>query len=127
VPKVDAQSLAGRLDTFLPGCDIRAECHVARIALHGVLSRERAIQLVFLAGQDPLNVYHAPKIVERLGRLIGSDFEHGGDLNAAQAWLRKHRTTAGVDDASIRKELRDLMQKRKAISGAKAPVEAGLL
>jgi hypothetical protein len=125
VPKVDAQSLAGRLDTLLPWCVISTQCHVARIALHGVLSKERAMQLGFLAERDPLNYDNLPEIA-RLDRLSGGDFDPREHLNEAKAWLRKHRTTAEVNDAIIRKELRDLMRKRKAISKAKAPVEAGL-
>jgi hypothetical protein len=127
VPKVNAQSIAGRLDTLLPRCAITAECHVARIDLHSVVSRERAIQLAFLAGRDPLNAGNTSTIVKRLGRLTGSHFEDRANFDAAEAWLQKNHTMSGVDDASIRKELRDLMRKREAISSAKATAGAGIL
>lgn len=127
VPRIDVQTLANRMDTLFLECDIRSECHLARIVLHGVLSRKHAIQLVFLAKRDPLNVHNAPELVAILGWVPGSDYEQRGDLSPAKAWLQKHRTMAGVDDASIREELRNLMRKRKAMSQDKAPVEAGLM
>ncbi len=121
MPKVDAQLLSSRLDTLIPWCGIATECHGARIALHSLFSKERAIQLVFLAIRDPLIGDRLigdgeSTIVQRLGRLTGLEFKNRRDWNIAEAWLRKHRTAAGIDDASIRRELRDLMRKRKAIS-----------
>lgn len=52
--------------------------------------------------------------------LTGLEFKNRRDWKTAEAWLRKHRTAAGIDDASIRRELRDLMRKRKAISGGRS-------
>ncbi|GGY65435.1 ATP-binding protein [Pseudoduganella albidiflava] len=124
VPKVDAQRLSSRLDTLLPQCETVSKCHVTRIGLHGILSRERAIQLAFLAARDPLVDDWSSTIIQRIGHLTGSEFKETEDWDAAEAWLRKHRAAAGVDDASIRKELRDLMRKRQAISNAKATSEA---